>query len=81
MEFLSAIEAKMGKGKYPTEEIDAIWKLVLLNQFHDILPGSSINQVYADSAAHYEEITQRADVLREQAAKSIGGGGKVSRAR
>ena len=31
----------------------------LLNQFHDILPGSSIKEVYEDSAAQYEEILLR----------------------
>ena len=31
--------------KYPSEEFLRIWKLVLLNQFHDILPGSCIKQV------------------------------------
>ncbi len=35
--------------KYPKEEIDRIWKDTLLNQFHDILPGSSINWVYKDA--------------------------------
>jgi alpha-mannosidase len=35
--------------KYPKEEIDRIWKDTLLNQFHDILPGSSINRVYKEA--------------------------------
>ncbi|MCG2760617.1 MAG: alpha-mannosidase, partial [Candidatus Delongbacteria bacterium] len=34
---------------YPKDEIDMIWKDTLLNQFHDILPGSSINRVYKDA--------------------------------
>eukprot|EP01117_Protostelium_nocturnum_P007833 TRINITY_DN2801_c1_g1_i1.p1 TRINITY_DN2801_c1_g1~~TRINITY_DN2801_c1_g1_i1.p1 ORF type:complete len:1044 (-),score=436.54 TRINITY_DN2801_c1_g1_i1:183-3314(-) len=42
--------------KYPTQELDRIWKLVLLNQFHDVIPGSSINAVYRDSDAHYSDI-------------------------
>ena len=36
--------------------LDATWKLVLLNQFHDILPGSSIPEVYVDARAQYETI-------------------------
>jgi alpha-mannosidase len=32
------------------------WETILLNQFHDIIPGSSINEVYVDSVAQYEEI-------------------------
>ena len=39
---------------YPHEEIDRLWKLVLLNQFHDVLPGSSINIVYKDTLRHYK---------------------------
>jgi alpha-mannosidase len=31
---------------YPTKELDEIWKMMLLNQFHDIIPGSSIQWVY-----------------------------------
>ena len=35
--------------KYPTEEIDTMWESVLLCQFHDCLPGSSIEMCYDDS--------------------------------
>lgn len=37
--------------------LDRAWKLVLLNQFHDILPGSSIGRVYQDSRRDYQVIT------------------------
>ncbi|MCR5689530.1 MAG: hypothetical protein K6G71_04695 [Clostridiales bacterium] len=40
-------------------DLDEIWKEVLLYQFHDILPGSSINRVYAETSARYDEITDR----------------------
>ena len=36
---------------YPKSEIEQVWKDTLLNQFHDILPGSSINWVYKDANA------------------------------
>ena len=36
------------------ESLGEIWKEVLLYQFHDILPGSSIERVYAESRARYE---------------------------
>ena len=36
--------------------LDETWKLVLLNQFHDILPGSSINKVYEDARSQYDRI-------------------------
>jgi len=30
---------------YPSSELTRLWKIVLLNQFHDVLPGTSINAV------------------------------------
>ncbi|HEY1683150.1 MAG TPA: alpha-mannosidase [Tepidisphaeraceae bacterium] len=71
VEFLSVLASKTANHKYPAQEINDIWKLILLNQFHDILPGSSINQVYVDSAAHYNEIAERAQTLRDHALKSL----------
>ncbi|MFA6962127.1 MAG: glycoside hydrolase family 38 C-terminal domain-containing protein [Opitutaceae bacterium] len=41
---------------YPTAELDRIWKEVLLYQFHDILPGSSIKRVYDECNARYAVI-------------------------
>jgi len=38
------------------EKLNEGWKLILLNQFHDVLPGSSIHEVYEDVARIYEEI-------------------------
>ena len=35
---------------YPREELDRIWKTLLLNQFHDILPGSAIAWVHREPA-------------------------------
>ncbi len=40
--------------EYPKPLLDKNWKLLLLNQFHDILPGSSIGEVYAESARQFE---------------------------
>jgi alpha-mannosidase len=41
---------------WPAEELDRAWKLLLVNQFHDILPGSSIHWVYDDAAADHAEV-------------------------
>ncbi len=43
----------------------------MLNQFHDILPGSSIKEVYEDSAAQYEEIFAADEEMMKTAKKSI----------
>jgi alpha-mannosidase len=52
--------------RYPRPELDRIWKLVLLNQFHDIIPGSSIGWVYRDSTAQYRKILDFAQKAVEQ---------------
>ena len=59
---------------YPYEQLKALWKLVLLNQFHDILPGSSIPEVYEDAKKDYDQIQAGArsatdEGLRELAAQ------------
>jgi alpha-mannosidase len=48
----------VGKGSqtYPRSELLRLWKLLLLNQFHDVLPGSSINEVYVDAMQHFKDI-------------------------
>ena len=40
--------------EYPREKLEEIWKEVLLYQFHDIIPGSSIKRVYDEAWARYE---------------------------
>lgn len=48
---------------YPVKELDRLWKTVLLNQFHDILPGSSIREVYEVTKEEYEEIAETGEKL------------------
>ncbi len=57
--------------RYPRPDLDALWKLLLLNQFHDIIPGSSVHQVYVDSQEQYREIDARTGKLLQQAASSL----------
>jgi alpha-mannosidase len=56
-EFLSVVSPQ-GLAAYPLAQLDRIWKTTLLNQFHDIIPGSSIREVYRDSAQDYAEIAR-----------------------
>jgi alpha-mannosidase len=48
-------------------ELDEIWKLVLLNQFHDILPGSSIAMVYEDAREDHARIADFCEKQIEEA--------------
>lgn len=43
---------------YPEEILDELWKTLLVNQFHDILPGSSIHEVYEDTAEDYNAMME-----------------------
>ena len=61
-EFLAAIHPGAADD-YPAAALEEAWKLVLLNQFHDILPGSSIPWVYQDSARDYIRVHEIADVV------------------
>ncbi len=56
VETLRAIANKEIGLAYPREELLKNWKTILLNQFHDILPGSSISIVYEDSKEDYERV-------------------------
>ncbi len=60
-----------GIGNYPAQEINEGWETILLNQFHDILPGSSIKEVYEDSKAQYIEIGKKGQKLLGAALDSI----------
>ncbi|KAJ3193268.1 Alpha-mannosidase 2C1 [Irineochytrium annulatum] len=51
----------------PKAELDRLWKLVLLNQFHDVLPGSSIELVYVDALEYYRDVEQAGTRLKEEA--------------
>ena len=47
------------------------WQTLLFNQFHDILPGSSINQVYVDARADHREVAARGERVRDAALDSV----------
>lgn len=54
-ELLSSIAVGMGV-RYPYEDLHREWKRILCNQFHDVIPGSSIRLVYEDTDVMYPEI-------------------------
>ncbi|MFE0965272.1 alpha-mannosidase [Streptomyces fungicidicus] len=62
---------------YPYEELDRIWKTVLLHQFHDILPGSSIAWVHREARATYARIAAELDGVIDAAQRALAGEGTV----
>ena len=67
VEFLYSRLFIQGKCKNPKTELDRLWKLVLLNQFHDVLPGSSIEMVYDDAKVFYKDVEASCNSLINQA--------------
>ena len=57
VEFLCAI-ATVSNSEfcYPTQQIDKFWEVILINQFHDILPGTSITEVNEDTINEYNHL-------------------------
>ena len=73
LELLSVLtQETMG---YPQEDLDAMWKVVLLNQFHDILPGSSIHEVYEVTKKEYDALAAQLAEMTAQRRKAIAGEG------
>lgn len=52
---------------YPHRPLHRAWELVCLNQFHDIIPGSSINPVYVESQRQYAEVRRIAAAAQAEA--------------
>ncbi|XP_053320714.1 alpha-mannosidase 2C1 [Spea bombifrons] len=66
VEILGSIALAQNKSfAYPSAKLQHLWRLLLLNQFHDVLPGSCIEEVVDDALKIYEEIkTEGAELLR-----------------
>ncbi|MBD1881749.1 alpha-mannosidase [Coleofasciculus sp. FACHB-T130] len=56
---------------YPKQKLESAWKKVLFNQFHDILPGSSIPQVFVDANQAWQEVEQVGSEIVQQALSAI----------
>jgi alpha-mannosidase len=59
--------------EYPRQAFTEAWQTVCLNQFHDIIPGSSIGPVYEESQAQYAQLAENVIALRDQALGSLAG--------
>ncbi|GGO56755.1 alpha-mannosidase [Streptomyces daqingensis] len=62
---------------YPYEQLDALWKTVLLHQFHDILPGSSIAWVHREARETYARVKAELEGIIGEAQAALAGEGDV----
>jgi alpha-mannosidase len=56
---------------YPSSELETAWKKLLFNQFHDILPGSSITEVYTDALPEWENIKATGNRILQNSLREI----------
>ncbi len=71
-EMLSVLGEKLSDTKYDKESFDRMWGLMNLNQFHDIIPGSAIKEVYDRSQVEYDSIFDRTGEMVNENISSIG---------
>jgi alpha-mannosidase len=65
LELFGTVAMSTGIAPYPREALQEMWENLLCYQFHDILPGSSVNQVYVEAEADYQRMLARAQALRD----------------
>ena len=70
-EFLAALASLHTDYEYPLQQFNEAWQTICLNQFHDIIPGSSIGAVYEESQAQYAELTRNVTQLRDDALNAL----------
>ena len=71
--FNSMAEQMLADYRYPRQEINCNWKTILKNQFHDILPGSSIREVYQDSEKEFKQVLEEGHSLLSDSLQAIAG--------
>ncbi|WP_329168014.1 glycosyl hydrolase-related protein [Streptomyces sp. NBC_01267] len=76
-ELWSATAAVRTGFAYPYQALDRLWKTVLLHQFHDILPGSSIAWVHREAEETYAAVTTELGALTDAAQRALAGEGSL----
>ena len=70
-EFWGAIAHNLNGHSFSPGQLKPAWQIVLLNQFHDILPGSSIHRVYDEALAAYSQVIDAASQTTHSAISSF----------
>ncbi len=78
---LWAATASVRRGSaYPQDELRALWRRLLLLQFHDVLPGSSIAWVHDEARVAFREIVSAAEAITASALAALGSGSALANA-
>jgi alpha-mannosidase len=70
-EFVCSYASLISDYQYPDSEFQNAWRMVCLNQFHDIIPGSSIGPVYEESQQQYAQLMEDVGTVRDEALDAI----------
>uniref|UniRef100_A0A2K6RM18 Alpha-mannosidase 2C1 n=1 Tax=Rhinopithecus roxellana TaxID=61622 RepID=A0A2K6RM18_RHIRO len=72
VELLSSLAlARSTQFLYPAAQLQHLWRLLLLNQFHDVVTGSCIQMVAEEAMCHYEDIRSHGNTLLSAAAAAL----------
>ena len=75
LDLLCAASLLAGKPAPSRAKIEALWRVLLVNQFHDILPGSSIGEVYVRTRKELTELAEQVEALSQTLLDGVSGGG------
>jgi alpha-mannosidase len=70
-ELFASLATITASATYPKAELEAAWKKALFNQFHDILPGTSITQVFVEANQAWQEVEQVSKAILAAAMEAI----------
>lgn len=70
-EAISAMAYKLFGKEYPQQKLNEGWECILLNQFHDIIPGSSIHSVYEQSDKDYAKVAELGHNVENEAYNTV----------
>ena len=80
-ELLSSLGSVLLNMPYPQQSLNETWKKILLFQFHDIIPGSSIKEVYDECDRDYPKLLQTvgdiSDSVRNAVAENVASDGGI----
>ncbi|OMJ20724.1 Alpha-mannosidase [Smittium culicis] len=68
---LAAASSNSSQYSYPRDELIEAWKVTLTNQFHDVIPGCSIQDVYKDTDILYTNLVHTINGIRQNAVSSL----------
>jgi alpha-mannosidase len=71
LELLLGLNHLLLHSEYPSSKLEKLWKALLLQQFHDILPGTTIHLGFEQSSRSFDELIREAEESIQQALQTF----------